>query len=114
LKFVSDIRIWLADRKEQERRKSDQEWLQLKNAKNDDEWRQAVANGIRRLSEYMLEYDKKFKVTAIIIHGEILSRLPPETASPEAFRFVNYEFPTNFWGVAVVVDNLEWLGKELG
>jgi hypothetical protein len=57
------------------------------------------------------EYDAKFKVTAIVLRDELLTRVKrPQPDGPEAHM---YEHPTNPIGMGIVADDLERLALLL-
>jgi hypothetical protein len=122
LEFVAGLRKWRASRVQEEGRERDRSMSKLFMSKDMNEWKQISGAdneaSMKSSREDMLEYDDKFKVAAILLRDEILSRLlrerRSETASPR-FRYLDYESPHDLtWGVAYVADSLERLTKSLG
>ncbi|WP_094607168.1 hypothetical protein SPSIL_058290 [Sporomusa silvacetica DSM 10669] len=62
-------------------------------------------------SEINSYYDTHFKVEAILLRDELLSRLPSGTKKEH--KFSTYEHPTNPIGMGMVADDLERLAKSL-
>lgn len=56
------------------------------------------------------EYNNKYKVDAILLRDELLSRLPAETQKGKEYL---YEHPTNLIGMEIVTTDLERMAKLL-
>jgi hypothetical protein len=122
LQFVFDLRKWRASRLKQESEGRDRRSSKLF-VEKEDEWKQItnamMETEMKASRKDMLEYNEKYKMTAILLRDEILSRIPrdrrKETRSPVRFSYVDYKSPHNLpWGVAYVAESLEWLAKSLG
>lgn len=59
---------------------------------------------------HMAEFDRQFKIEAIALRDELITRLPPGMRSEERNR---YEHPTNPLGGRAVADDLELLALHL-
>lgn len=57
------------------------------------------------------EYGALFKAEAVLLHDELLRRLPNEPKDRR--RLADYEHPTNPIGLNVVIDDLDRLAKSL-
>ena len=65
-------------------------------------------------NDLMNEYNNEFKIEAILIRDEILSRLSKKLKSGrDKYLFSSYERPTNPIGLEAVVDDLEKISKIL-
>lgn len=115
LDLVAQIREFLSQRDEEDRL-SDVEWQQMMSATTEEETRELShrfsENLIQRSRKFIREYETRFKVDAIILRDELLSRLPQHRTDNRR-RGVFYEHPTNPLGVGEVVDDLEFLAKSL-
>lgn len=62
----------------------------------------------------MNEYNTNYKIEAILIRDEILSRLSRKLkANRDKYLYNAYEYPTNPNGLESVVDDLEKISKIL-
>ncbi len=86
--------------------------MKVESAEEFEEIRNKYSNQIMSESlETSEKYNRRFKVDAILLRDEMLSRLP-ETAKNKRAYFV-YEHPTNPIGMGMVADDLERLAKSL-
>jgi hypothetical protein len=87
----------------------------MMNAKSPEEQNQAWGKFSDQLGyeiyEARDEYDKRFKIDAILLRDEMLSRLPGTARNKRAYSI--YEHPTNPIGMGMVADDLERLAKSL-
>jgi hypothetical protein len=88
---------------------------QMMNAKSQEErnqaWEKFTNQLMSRSYETRDKYDKRFKVDAILLRDEMLSRLPESAKNKSAYSL--YEHPTNPIGMGMVADDLERLAKSL-
>lgn len=115
LKFVSDLRKWLAVRQSENSRRMSQQWLAMSQA-NDEAarkrlWNEYTADLIQSSTSMKNEYDAKFKVIAIVLRDELLTRIQHPGSSSSASHI--YEYPTNPIGMGMVADDLERLARLL-
>lgn len=66
---------------------------------------------LRRNEEHQAEYSKRYRVTAIVLRGELLARLPKGHRNETPLLM--YERPTNFFGYCIIADDLEKLANSL-
>ncbi|CAM0999689.1 Chromosome partitioning protein ParA [Rhodanobacter sp. Root179] len=115
LMFVGEIRAFM----ERHRHKDDliqgSEWVEMTQARDEEEkqrlWHKFTSAMSRAGSERMSEWERRFKVEALMLRDELLSRLPDQPR-PERADF-NYEHPVNYFGYCEVADDLERMAKQL-
>jgi len=64
-------------------------------------------------TELMNAYNQQYKVPAIVLRDELLSRLSSVKVKRDPSADASYEYPTNPLGVAMVADDLEKLARIL-
>ena len=88
---------------------------QMHDAKSDEErsriWNDHTNKMLLGGLKLNTEYDNRFKIDAIIMRDELLSRLPKQAKNERAYSM--YEHPTNPIGMGMVADDLEKLVKSL-
>ena len=117
MNIVKDLRSSLLE----ERMRSDHISNQRMNAMSSatEEERNALWNKFNELDRdptrnLMSYYDINHKVDAILLREEIVKRLPEDVLeNRESSSYLRYERPTNPLGLAVVVDDLEYIAKCL-
>ncbi len=115
LKLVQELRTFLSEREKRQREILFSGWRQ--NYKNlTEEQRQKAWNEETKTSmidslQTNADYDAKFKVDAILLRDELLSRLPKGSKNEREYR--TYEHPTNPIGMGMVADDLERMAKLL-
>lgn len=115
LAFVGEIRSFM----ERHRRNDDliqgNEWVEMTQSRDEAEkqrlWHKFTSAMSRASSERMSEWERRFKVEALMLRDELLSRLPKQER-PERADF-NYEHPVNYFGYCEVADDLERMAKQL-
>jgi hypothetical protein len=116
LEFVRDLRGWLARRSAEDSEQGHREWSEMGSAPNEEErqrlWHEHTGASIRRHSEQDAEYDDSYKVDAILLRDEMLTRLPSEGARHRRWD-TYYEHPVNQIIMKRVADDLERLAKLL-
>jgi hypothetical protein len=75
-------------------------------------WDMQTNNMMRLSSERNAEYDRRFKVDAIMLRDELRSRLP-DYEPQESHIDIMYERPTNYFGFNDVANDLERTAKML-
>ena len=77
-------------------------------------WNKYNKESSKLTNDLMSEYNDNFKIEAILIRDEILSRLSKKLKSGrDKHLFSSYERPTNPIGLEMVVDDLEKITKIL-
>lgn len=116
LKFVASLREWLALRREQDSQRQHQQWAAMAHATDEalkkHLWDAHTGELIRLSTTLNNEYDSKFKVKAIVLRDELMSRVPHP--DPKAHSHQMYEHPTNPIGMGTVADDLEHMARLLG
>jgi len=115
LRFVSGLREWLAARRNQDSERQHQQWLVMKNAKDEVQrkqlWDAQTTDSVRSSMTFNNEYDAKFKVKAMVLRDELLTRVQHPEPSHHAHHM--YEHPTNPIGMGMVADDLERMARLL-
>lgn len=115
LKFVGNLREWLVERRTQDLQRQHQQWVAMTRATDESQKKQlwdAHAGDMIHSSMIMNnEYDTKFKIKAIVLRDELLSRV--KHPDPKAHSHSTYEHPTNPIGMGMVADDLERLARIL-
>jgi hypothetical protein len=114
LKFVSSLRGWLGARRAQDSQRQHQQWVAMTKASDETQRRQLwdahTGDLIRSSTLLDSEYDAKFKVKAVVLRDELLSRVQ---APERQGQLTRYEHPTNPIGMGMVADDLERLARLL-
>jgi hypothetical protein len=115
LNLVSEMRDFLQQRRAEDDTRMLTQQTEMRNASSEEErsaiWDRYTQPMIQASTAFMFEYSRRFKVQAIVLRDELLSRvLRP---SPKHQRTSLYEHPTNPLGVEEVADDLEWLARSL-
>jgi len=112
--FVKAMREFRARIELQQNSLLDQEMTAMRAATSEEERNKLWEQHTRQLtgSHFDLEsqYSKKFRVDAVLIRDELLTRLPT-FVDPKADHW--YELPGAYWSSLYVADDLERLGKIL-
>jgi hypothetical protein len=74
-------------------------------------WHEESARLFKFSSDMNATYDKKYKISASLLHDELVRRLP-ESYSSKNYAHA-YESPTNMIGIREVADDLEKLARSL-
>jgi hypothetical protein len=115
LKFVATLREWLAARRAQDSDRQHQQWVAMTRATDEEQrkvlWDAHTGDLLRSGTSLNSEYDAKFKVKAIVLRDEMLSRVKhPDPQAPASHM---YDHPTNPIGMGMVADDLERLAHLL-
>ena len=115
LKFVSSLREWLGTRRSQDSERHHQQWLAMTNAREEADrkqlWDAQTTDLIRSSTTFNNEYDAKFKVKAMVLRDELLTRV--QHPDPKSHGHHTYEHPTNPIGMGMVADDLERMTRLL-
>jgi hypothetical protein len=116
LEFVRNLRDWLARSNAEDREKGDREWSAMVSAPDDAErkrlWDESNAASSQRSAQLSAEYDATYKVDAILLRDEMLSRLPSDSTRRRQPRLY-YEHSRGPFIMERVADDLEQLAKCL-
>lgn len=115
LGLVQQIRTFLVKHETENRKVSDSKWQQMVMAKTEEEkqrlWNEHTNISTQFYLRLNSEYNQQYKVDAILLRDEILSRLTKDSKNERSFHM--YEHPTNPIGMGMVADDLERLAKSL-
>jgi len=115
LKFVSSLREWLGTRRSQDSERQHKQWLAMTNATDEVQrkhlWDAQTADSMRSSTTFSNEYDAKFKVKAMVLRDELLTRVQHPEPSNHSHHM--YEHPTNPIGMGMVADDLERMARLL-
>ena len=116
LKFIGILRDWLAIFKKKQMQLHSQSWNAMRRATDEAQrqklWEEQGDIDVRDCLNCTNEYDAKFKVKAIVLRDELLTRV--QHPDPDAHAHHAYENPTNPIGMGMVADDLERLARLLG
>lgn len=115
LKLVGDLREFVGRFQRLDQATQDAEWAEAVHADSEPEkrrlWDRFGSSLVRNSHERNGEYERRFKVDAMMLRDELRSRLPDYKA--EDFRESAYEHPTNYFGFNDVANDLERMAKLL-
>jgi len=115
INLVTNIREFSVRINEESSRRILTQQRRMIEAKTEDErnriWHTFSDKLFQQSTKQNAEYDRQFKIDAILMRDEMLSRLPKHTKDESAYR--TYEHPTNPIGMGMVADDLERLAKSL-
>jgi hypothetical protein len=115
LSLVGQIREFIERYQRQERTIQESEFSEMSRAESEDEkrrlWDRFSAASMRTHAEQAAEYERRFKVDALILRDELRSRL--SDYKPEQHADHMYEHPTNNFGYMEVASDLEKMAKLL-
>jgi hypothetical protein len=108
IQLVANIREFIG-RYQQESNHFPKTYPGLTDEERQREWDRDMQAAIRSFQTCSAEYDRRFKVDAMLLRDELRSRVPSAPLPQMGERI--YEHPTNFFGYAAVADDLERLAK---
>lgn len=115
LKFVDDLRKWIATRNSERSQREAKYWLEMSQANDEAErrriWNEQTADILQSSGSMRDEYSAKFKVKAMILRDELLTRIPDPRSDSSASHY--YKYPTNQLVMGMVADDLERLARQL-
>lgn len=115
LNLVQNLRTFLLEGEKNQREILFSGWRQNYKDLSKEELQKAWNEETRRSMMYYLktnaDYNDRFKVNAILLRDELLSRLPKGSKNERRYR--TYEHPTNPIGMEMVADDLERMAKLL-
>lgn len=118
LLLVGQLRDFISRRERESREISDSHWRRSIEAgteeRRKDLWHRQNSEYSQQSLRTNTEYDQHFRIEAILLRDELLSRLPDEAVASRTPRTsTSYEHPTNLFGYREVADDLEKLGRIL-
>lgn len=115
LLLVSQIREFIDRHKRQDESVMEHEWVEMAGAVDDIEkrrlWSKFTGATSRLSNERNAEWERRFKVDAIMLRDEMRSRL--KGYKPDERSVHVYEHPTNYFGFNDVAADLERMAKLL-
>jgi len=115
LSLVAEIRSFIERHKHQDDLIQENEWTEMSQAKDEDErqrlWKKYTNASSRASTERNAEWERRFKVDAIMLRDELRSRL--SSYEPDKNIEFTYEHPTNYFGFNDVAADLEKMAKLL-
>lgn len=116
LEFVGNLREFIERHRRQDQMIQESDWVEMTQAKDEPEknrlWHKFTGSMSRQANERNAEYERRFRVDAIMLRDELRSRLPdyiPNGSHTDQM----YEHPTNYFGFNDVADDLEHMAKLL-
>jgi len=115
LELVSNIREFIERYQRQDQLVHENEWVEMTQATSEEDkkrlWHKFTNASSRLSNERNAEYDRRFKVDAIMLRDELRSRL--KDYKSEILSEHMYEHPTNYFGFNDVANDLEKMAKLL-
>ena len=116
LDFVKNLREFVERFKREDQAVQDNEWNEMAQSTNENErnklWQKFTSASSRLSNDRNSEYERRFKVDAILLRDELRSRLKDYKPS-DRFRESAYEYPTNYFGFNDVANDIEIMAKSL-
>lgn len=116
LDFVKNLREFVDRFKREDQAVQDNEWNEMAQSTNENErnklWQKFTSASSRLSNDRNSEYERRFKVDAILLRDELRSRLKDYKPS-DRFRESAYEHPTNYFGFNDVANDIEIMAKSL-
>lgn len=116
LDLVKNLRDFIERYKREDDRVNERERSVMRSAASEEErkaaWDKYTSETMRLSNERNAEYDRRFRVDAIMLRDELRSRLPDYTPA-EPHHDMMYEHPTNYFGFNDVASDLERMAKML-
>lgn len=116
LDFVKNIREFIERYKREDDAVHNNEWVEMTQAQSEEDknklWHKFTSASSRLSNERNAEYERRFKVDAILLRDELRSRLP-DYKPTERHRDSAYEHPTNYFGFNDVANDIETMAKLL-
>lgn len=114
LKLVGDIREFVGRHQRLDQSLQNAEWVERCNADPEQDtgrlWNRYASSMINNTYERNGEYERRFKIDALMLRDELRSRLPDYKTE---IREDSYEHPTNYFGFNDVANDLERMAKSL-
>jgi hypothetical protein len=115
LTLVAEIREFIQRHRRQDDALHENEWTEMTGARDETDrqrlWHRFTSASSRLSSERNGEWERRFKVDALMLRDELRSRLPEYKPDPDMDH--RYEHPTNYFGFNDVAADLERMAKLL-
>lgn len=115
LEVVKNLRDFIERHKREDDKVSNQERTAMRQEQDEKSrsaaWHKYTNETIRLSSERNAEYERRFKVDAMMLRDELRSRL--SDYEPLDIDSMTYEHPTNYFGFNDVASDLERMAKQL-
>lgn len=115
LNLVALIREFIERHRRQDDSLHQHEWSEMTRATNEEEknrlWHKFTSGSSQLSTERNAEYERRFKVDALMLRDELRSRL--KDYKPDGRVDHMYEHPTNYFGFNDVAADLERMAKSL-
>ncbi|MCE8034572.1 hypothetical protein EKK97_13805 [Billgrantia tianxiuensis] len=116
LELVKSIREFSERHKREDQHNSQAQQAAMRKAKTEEEknatWDYFTNEMMRLGSERNAEYERRFRIDAILLRDEYRSRMPDYEPLDQHIDML-YEHPTNYFGYSAVADDLERMAKTL-
>ena len=116
LDFVKNLREFVERYKREDESVHSNEWIEMTHANSEEEksrlWYKFTSTSSRISNDRNSEYERRFKIDAILLRDELRSRLPNYTPN-DMFRDSVYEHPTNYFGFNDIANDIEIMAKLL-
>lgn len=116
LDFVKNLREFIERYKREDEAVQNNEWVEMTRASSEEEknklWHKFTSANSRLSNARNSEYERRFKVDAILLRDELRSRLKDYQPSSN-FHESMYEHPTNYFGFNDVASDIEAMAKLL-
>lgn len=113
--LVANIREFVRRHQAADNAIHENEWREMTSASDEQEknrlWHKFTTAMTRGSYERNAEWDRRFKIDALMIRDELRSRL--KDYKPDSMSEHSYEHPTNYFGFTAVADDLERMAKTL-
>jgi hypothetical protein len=116
LDFIKNLREFIERYKREDEAVHNNEWGEMTQANTEEEktklWHKFTGASSRLSNDRNSEYERRFKVDAILLRDELRSRLANYTPSDQ-HRDSAYEHPTKYFGFNDVANDIEMMAKLL-
>lgn len=113
--LVANIREFVRRHHAEDNAIHENEWREMASARDEESkqrlWHKFTTATTRQSYERNAEWDRRFKIDALMLRDELRSRL--EDYKPDSMAEHSYEHPTNYFGFTAVADDLEKMAKSL-
>jgi len=113
LEVSANIREFIQRYRRQDELNREEEFQDSRSSPNSTEtWDRYRSRDMRVSDERNSEYERRFKIDAIMLRDELRARIPDYTPA-ERHHDLTYEHPTNYFGFEEVASDLERMAKYL-
>lgn len=114
LTLVAQIREFIERHRRLDESLMENEWVEMRNANEAEKqrlWGKFTSATLRLSTERNSEWERRFKVDALMMRDELRSRL--KEYKPEEYVDDRYEHPVNYFGFNDIASDLERMAKLL-